>query len=213
MDAIRKNQTKFPTRIDIFTTLFDGKPLVSIMIKDITSEKKQNALLAQEKQKSEALLKNILPDSVAQQLKAGETFIAEKINDITCFFSDMVEFTSLSSNLNSTQLVKMLNTVVNGCDLLTEKHQLEKIKTIGDAYFCVGGIGNTQSDHPERTLRFGLDIFTVLREFNLKNWRDIGRQINVRVGINTGPVVGGVIGTKKVRVLCFVTKFLTQFDI
>ncbi|KAG2393812.1 hypothetical protein C9374_003576 [Naegleria lovaniensis] len=197
VECIRKNNTKFPAKVNLFSTLFDNKPVVTCFIKDITSEKKQNALLAEEKKKSENLLRSILPEAVANRLKAGETFIAEKFNDITCFFSDMVGFTSISSGLNPTELVMMLNTVVNGFDSLTDKYQLEKIKTIGDAYFCVGGIGNTQSDHPERTLKFAIDIFHVLRAYNLENRKEFGHQINIRVGINTGGVVAGVIGTKK----------------
>ncbi|EFC41734.1 predicted protein [Naegleria gruberi] len=197
VECIRKNNTKFPAKINLFSTLFDNKPVVTCFIKDVTSEKKQNALLAEEKKKSENLLRSILPEAVANRLKSGETFIAEKFNDITCFFSDMVGFTSISSCLTPTEIVMMLNSVVNGFDSLTDKYQLEKIKTIGDAYFCVGGIGNTQSDHPERTLRFAMDIFAVLRNYNLENRQALGHQINVRVGINTGGVVAGVIGTKK----------------
>ncbi|EFC47530.1 predicted protein [Naegleria gruberi] len=197
LDCVRKNLTKFPAKINLFSTLFDGKPVVTCFIKDATSEKKQNALLAEEKKKSENLLRSILPESVANRLKSGETFIAEKFADITCFFSDMVGFTQMSSTLNPTQLVGMLNNIVNGFDALTDKYSLEKIKTIGDAYFCVGGIGNTQSDHPERMLRFSMDIFQILRTYNEQNRKEFGHQINIRVGVNTGSAVAGVIGTKK----------------
>ena len=78
-----------------------------------------------------------------------------------------VGFTALSSDMNPSDLILLLNNVVNGFDDLTDKYELEKIKTIGDAYFCVGGLPiNPQSDHPERTLRFAMDCFSVIRGFN-----------------------------------------------
>ena len=96
--------------------------------------------------------------------------------------------------MNPIELVSMLNYIVNGFDDLIDKHQLEKIKTIGDAYFCCGGVNNSTSDHPERTLRFSMDIFAVLRSYNRDH---LNAQINVRVGLHTGPAIAGVIGTKK----------------
>nr|CAG4715577.1 unnamed protein product [Naegleria fowleri] len=195
--CLRKNQTKFPVKINIFSVMFDtGIPMIALIIRDITAEKKQSAVLAEEKAKSDMLLKNILPESVAERLKSGETFIAERFADITCFFSDMVGFTKLSSTMNPSQLVGMLNTIVNGFDALTDTYQLEKIKTIGDAYFCVGGIsGSLTSDHPERVLQFAIATFGVIREFNMTS--DLETQVEIRIGINTGGVVAGVIGKKK----------------
>ncbi|KAG2379253.1 hypothetical protein C9374_007392 [Naegleria lovaniensis] len=171
VDCLRRNSTKFHAKLNVFVVVFEkGSPVITCFIKDITSEKKQNALLAEEKAKSEHLLRNILPESVAVKLKSGETFIAEKFNDVTCFFSDMVGFTKMSSNMNANQLVGMLNHIVNGFDKLTEQYQLEKIKTIGDAYFCVGGLPpHDTSDHPERVVRFAIDTFLVLREYNMEN--------------------------------------------
>ncbi|EFC37957.1 predicted protein [Naegleria gruberi] len=90
----------------------------------------------------------------------------------------------------------MLNSIVNGFDVLTEKYELEKIKTIGDAYFLVGGLHNSQSDHPERVLKFAIDAFGVIHQYN-KNKVVETEDINIRVGINTGAVVAGVIGSKK----------------
>ena len=196
LDCIRKNQSKFPAIVNIFATRERGVVIYAFFIKDITSEKKQNALLNEEKKNSENLLRNILPDSVAFKLKAGETLIADKFSDITCFFSDMVGFTKFSSGMNPNELVIMLNTVVNGFDDLTDKYQLEKIKTIGDAYFCVGGLHglNAQSDHPERCVKFAIDTLQVIKDYNIQNPH---AQINIRVGLNTGSVVAGVIGRKK----------------
>ncbi|EFC42124.1 predicted protein [Naegleria gruberi] len=197
VDCFRMNQTKFPAKLSFFTSNITGKGIMIVCtIKDITSEKKQNALLAEEKKNSENLLKNILPEGVAARLKKGETFIAEKLNDITCFFSDMVGFTKISSNMQATDLVKMLNYVVNGFDKLTEKYDLEKIKTIGDAYFVVGGLKGS-SDHPESMLKFAIETFDVIKDFNTNGTLHNGEFLNIRVGINTGSCVAGVIGIKK----------------
>ncbi|KAG2373678.1 hypothetical protein C9374_011967 [Naegleria lovaniensis] len=204
--CLRSNQSKFPAKINFFTSHIskENRTIIAVTITDITSQRKQQALLAEEKQHSENLLKNILPENVAARLKKGETFIAEALKDITCFFSDMVGFTKISSTMLPTDLVKMLNAIVQGFDELTELYQLEKIKTIGDAYFAVGGINkNCSSDHPERTLRFAQDTFKVIRDFNegklCGNILDVesNQQLNIRIGINTGGVVAGVIGSKK----------------
>nr|CAG4717821.1 unnamed protein product [Naegleria fowleri] len=196
----RKNQTTFPGKISIFVTLFQKKHVITCFIKDITPEKKHNALLAEEKKNSENLLLNILPAAVANQLKSGASLIAEKFPDVTCFFSDMVGFTSISSKMSPSELVQMLNIIVIGFDDLTDKYRLEKVKTIGDAYFCAGGLHSDggQSDSPERMLRFAMETFSVIRSYNAANRRNnIDEQVNIRVGINTGAIVAGVIGRKK----------------
>ncbi|EFC35275.1 predicted protein, partial [Naegleria gruberi] len=194
LECVRKNLTKFPAVVTIFVSQISGMKgnssssmVISCIMRDITSERKQNSLLAEEKKNSENLLRNILPDAVASKLKSGETFIAERFSDITCFFSDMVGFTKMSSGMNPSELVLMLSSIVNGFDDLTDVYSLEKIKTIGDAYFCVGGLhNNPQSDHPERTLRFAIDTFQVIRNYNIEHPQN---QLNIRVGINTGSVV------------------------
>src|SRR3989338_9122785 len=89
VDCVRRNLTTFPAKINIFITMFEKKPIITCFIKDITSEKKHNSLLEEEKKNSETLLLNILPMSVAQKLKSGASLIAEKFPDVTCFFSDM----------------------------------------------------------------------------------------------------------------------------
>ncbi|KAG2379476.1 hypothetical protein C9374_006593 [Naegleria lovaniensis] len=200
IQCIRVNQTKFPSTLSIFSTKFVDKGVVIvIVIRDITFELKQQLLLAEEKKTSENLLKNILPDAVAYRLKKGETFICDKFSDITCFFSDMVGFTKISSKMQATDLVIMLNFIVNGFDSLTERYNVEKIKTIGDAYFCVAGLHGDSSDHPERMLRMAMDTFHVVQQFN-HGKSQIGPPldlINIRVGLNNGGVIAGVIGTKK----------------
>ncbi|KAF0977737.1 hypothetical protein FDP41_003059 [Naegleria fowleri] len=200
LECIRKNMSTFPSMVNLFVTKTGtGTKIISCFVKDIAMEKKQNSLLAEEKKNSDMLLRNILPESVAMRLKSGETFIAEKFNDITCFFSDMVGFTTISSDMNPSELVSMLNLIVNGYDALTDRYQLEKIKTIGDAYFCVVSSAECALHlfHTFTLGRFAINIFDVVRACNVENRQKYGHQINIRVGINTGGAVAGVIGKKK----------------
>ncbi|KAL9658602.1 hypothetical protein ABK040_006139 [Willaertia magna] len=192
VEARRKNGTYFPARISLSVSWFGKNSFVSAFFKDITSERKHYTLIEEEKKKSDALLLNILPEQVAKRLKQGETYIAEKVDDVTCLFSDIVQFTLMSSGMSAVDLVQMLNSIINGFDSNIIKYNLEKIKTIGDAYFCVGGL-QKQSDHPEKVVRFAIDMFSVIRQYNIES----GKTVNVRIGVHTGGVTAGCIGTLK----------------
>jgi class 3 adenylate cyclase len=152
-----------------------------------------NEEIAMEKDKSERLLLNILPQPIAEQLKENSSHIANGFAEATILFADIVGFTQLSEQLSPTQLVSLLNDIFSEFDCLTEKYDLEKIKTIGDAYMVVGGIPESRNDHAEAIAQMALDMREKLADFNVKH----GIEINIRIGINTGPVVAGVIGTKK----------------
>ncbi|EFC44625.1 predicted protein [Naegleria gruberi] len=197
--CLRKNDRKFPTRVSLSVSLLSTsnnmkKSVITCFIKDITTELKHNNLIKEEKMKSEALLLNILPEPVANRLKAGETNIYENFKDVTCFFSDIVGFTTMSSTMEPNQVVAMLNEIVNQFDILCDSYDLEKIKTIGDAYFCCGGLHNCmQSDHPEKVVRFAIDTLGVIYIYNTQN----NTTVNIRVGVHTGSVVAGVLGIKK----------------
>ncbi|EFC40192.1 PAS domain-containing guanylate cyclase [Naegleria gruberi] len=197
LECVRKNQKTFPATVNIYVTFFENKHITLFFIKESTLEKKAILLLNEEKKKSENMLLNILPSSVARQLLAGASLIAEKHPDVTCFFSDMVEFTALTSQLTHTELVQLLNCVVDGFDGLTDKYNVEKIKTIGDSYFCCAGLNNVDINHPERILRFSIDCFNVIRNYNITSRKPVEKQINIRIGIHTGSVTAGVIGKKK----------------
>ena len=94
----------------------------------------------------------------------------------------------MSSVMSPSGLVEMLNELVNKFDELTVKYNLEKIKTIGDAYFCAGGLHGQQSDHPERMLRFAITVFGELHQYNIRNGRDVLNSLQLRIGIHTGAV-------------------------
>ncbi|MEG5060990.1 adenylate/guanylate cyclase domain-containing protein [Microcoleus sp. A2-C5] len=160
---------------------------------DITERKEAEDALREEQEKSEKLLLNILPKTIAERLKKNETTIAEYFPEVTVLFADIVGFTALSAVMNPIELVDLLNQIFSGFDLLCERHGLEKIKTIGDAYMAVGGLPNLRADHAEAIAQMALDMQTEIARFNANN----NKYFSIRIGIHSGPVVAGVIGIKK----------------
>ncbi|MGB3534202.1 MAG: adenylate/guanylate cyclase domain-containing protein [Microcoleaceae cyanobacterium] len=159
----------------------------------INERKKAESELRQEKEKSESLLLNILPQAIAEQLKQNPGCIADGFEQATILFADITDFTGLASQLSPTELVKLLNEIFSTFDRLVDRYNLEKIKTIGDAYMIVGGIPKPRPDHATAIADIALEMQQEINHFH----RDDNQLINIRIGINTGPVVAGVIGLKK----------------
>jgi class 3 adenylate cyclase len=149
--------------------------------------------LRSEREKSEQLLRNILPGSIADRLKQGETTIADNFANVTVLFADLVEFTRLASEVPASQLVQALNEVFSQFDWLVELHGLEKIKTIGDAYMAVAGLPVPRPDHAEAVAAMALDMQNVVARITPPG----GGRFEMRIGISSGPVVAGIIGSKK----------------
>jgi len=149
--------------------------------------------VARAKEETERLLLNILPPPIADRLRAGERVIADRFEDATLLIADIVGFTELSSRLSADQLVELLNDIFSVCDVLVDRHRLEKVKTIGDAYMVIGGVPMATPDHLERVAEFALDMAAAVGEFS----RSGAGQVSFRIGINRGPVVAGVIGSKR----------------
>ncbi len=171
----------------------DGKRCVLSVINDITERKKIEEYLRAEQEKSELLLLNILPKAIAEQLKQNPGAIAEQFNSVTILFADIVGFTPLASGMSPTNVVNLLNQIFSTFDQLAEQHGLEKIKTIGDAYMVAGGLPVLKLDHAEAVAEMALDMQREIARFQ----RDDNQPLCLRIGINTGPVVAGVIGIKK----------------
>ena len=151
------------------------------------------ALLQREYQRSEELLKNILPASVALRLKNGSQTVADNFENVTLLFADIVGFTRLAENLAPAEVVNLLNSVFSEFDLLVERHGLEKIKTIGDEYMLAGGIPVARTDHAHAVAETALQMLAAVETLNAK----LAEPLALRVGIHTGDVVAGVIGSRK----------------
>ncbi|MFO0565325.1 MAG: adenylate/guanylate cyclase domain-containing protein [Polyangiaceae bacterium] len=149
--------------------------------------------LSREREAAEQLLLNILPESIVERLKRDQSAIAEGFLEATVLFVDLVGFTSLSAKMAPGKLVEMLNEVFSRLDALTEKYGLEKIKTIGDAYMAVAGVPTPRKDHAVAVAQMALELRDVAKNFRAPT----GEPLQIRIGINSGPVVAGVIGTKK----------------
>ncbi len=139
------------------------------------------------------LLLNILPAPIADRLKLDPGIIAEGYEEVTVLFADIVDFTRLSADADPAEVVGLLNQIFSDFDDLADRHCLEKIKTIGDAYMVAGGLPLPRADHCEAVTAFAIELLEAVEKYRAWN----GEQICLRVGINSGPVVAGVIGHRK----------------
>jgi class 3 adenylate cyclase/CHASE3 domain sensor protein len=145
-----------------------------------------------EQEKSENLLLNILPKDIAELLKKKPDSIAEQYSEASILFADVVNFTPMSSQMTPIELVELLNQVFSQFDGLVEKYDLEKIKTIGDCYMVASGVPRPRGDHAQVITCLALDMQEIVQQSDY-----FGRKLTFRIGINSGPVVAGVIGRKK----------------
>jgi class 3 adenylate cyclase len=146
-----------------------------------------------EQERSERLLLNVLPAPIAARLKQGEGVIADAFPDVTVLFADIVDFTRRSQRTSPAQVVATLNELFSAFDRLAQRQGLEKIKTIGDAYMVAGGLPNPRPDHAEAIAEMALSMQTEVA----RRTDPSGQPLQVRIGIDTGPVEAGVIGTSK----------------
>lgn len=145
------------------------------------------------RRRADTLLLNILPAPIAAQLKRNPAAIAKAYDAVTVLFADIVEFTPLSATADPVVVVNFLNDLFSDFDELAARHGLEKIKTIGDAYMVVGGLTQPRPDHTAAVVAFAVDMLAVIGRHHGPN----GEPIGLRIGINTGPIVAGVIGRRR----------------
>ena len=155
---------------------------------------RNNKLLGKEKKRSDDLLLNILPEEVASQLKDTGAAAARQFDDVTVLFTDFVNFTSAGERMSPQALIEELNTCFKAFDEITGKHNVEKIKTIGDAYLAVAGLPNADPKHAENVVRAAIDINAFMQN-RLAKLGD--RTFDIRIGIHSGSVVAGIVGLKK----------------
>ncbi len=149
-------------------------------------------LLRGEQEKAENLLLNILPKDIATILKNENRVIADHFEGASILFADVVNFTPLSMTMTPVELVELLNEVFSHFDTLVEQYGLEKIKTIGDCYMVASGVPRPRADHAHAIVRMALAMRDYINQHEFR-----GRRLAFRMGINSGPVVAGVIGRKK----------------
>jgi class 3 adenylate cyclase len=135
----------------------------------------------------------MLPEKIALRLKADPRSVADSFEEVSVLFLDIVAFTPLAESMLAKSVVKMLNDIFSKLDDLADKYELEKIKTIGDAYMVAAGIPYARADHCLALGRFALEASSALTGFNDRN----GEQMEFRIGLNSGPLVAGVIGREK----------------
>lgn len=179
--------TKPPSRIEL-----SARVRSALRLKHETDARKaREAELREERDRSEWLLLNILPQPIAERLKHDPLHvIAERFEEVTVLFADLVGFTAHAAERPPEQVVELLNRIFSSFDGLAQMHGLEKIKTIGDAYMVVAGVPTPRPDHVEAIARMALDMLGALQDL-------CGDGMQVRIGIHTGPVVAGVIGRYK----------------
>jgi class 3 adenylate cyclase/putative methionine-R-sulfoxide reductase with GAF domain len=174
-------------RAQLDAQLRDANRLLEARITERTRE------LSEATQRSERLLLNILPYPIVERLKRGEQAIAERFEDVTVLFADLVDFTRWSMLQSPEHVVEVLSQVFTEFDALTERYGLEKIKTIGDAYMVVAGLPSPRPDHREVMAHMALQMLESIRRLN----RQLGTSLDVRIGMHSGPVIAGIIGTRK----------------
>ncbi|MBU0765815.1 MAG: response regulator [Bacteroidetes bacterium] len=176
----------------------DGETEKLIAIEsDITRIKEQEVIIMQEKEKSETLLLNILPKETARELKEKGSATPRMYRRTTVMFTDFINFTKACEGLSPQELVDELHLYFAHFDDIMEKHYLEKIKTIGDAYMCAGGLPIRNNSHAINAVMAGMEIQRFIKDLNEKRSADGKTVWNLRCGIHSGPVVAGVVGKKK----------------
>ena len=158
--------------------------------------KKTNIIIEEEKKRSDDLLMNILPEETAFELKQNGKVQAKRYESVTVLFTDFVGFTHFAENLAPEKLVESIDYYFSKFDAIIEKYDLEKIKTSGDSYMCAGGLPFETADHAHKMIQVAQEILDFVNKSFADNTHNKTR-FEVRIGINTGPLVAGIVGTKK----------------
>lgn len=158
---------------------------------------RQRNKISKARKRSDELLLNILPEEVAEELKAKGSTDAKLFDEVTVLFTDFKGFTQLSEKLTPTELIAEINECFSTFDYIVQKHGVEKIKTIGDAYMAAGGIPTANTTHAEDVVKAALDIQHFMSELKMKKQSEGKLFFEIRIGVHTGPVVAGIVGVKK----------------
>ncbi len=157
----------------------------------------KNKEIEQEKQKSDELLLNILPAETARELKENGSSQARRFDMVSVLFSDFVDFTSISEQLGPEELVKQIDHCFRAFDRIISHYEIEKIKTIGDAYMCAGGLPLPNTSNPIDVVNAAMDMLKFMETYKVERQAENKPWFEIRIGVHTGPVVAGIVGTKK----------------
>jgi len=169
------------------------------LVRSSRKMKRQKKQIEEEKEKYEELLLNILPAKVATELKEHGSVEPQHYDQVTVFFADFVNFSKITKTLTKEQLIKDLNDLFSIFDDLTDRYQIEKIKTIGDAYMCVSGLPDAKTHSAIKVIQFSKDIIEALKNWNKERNSVFLPHFDIRIGIHTGAVTAGVVGKKRVK--------------
>jgi class 3 adenylate cyclase len=172
--------------------LAKNKKLEAIVAERTTELSEKNVALTDEKKKSDTLLLNILPAEVAEELKKNGFAKARQFDNVTLIFTDFVNFTGISEKLSPQELVEELDYCFKGFDEIIERNQLEKIKTIGDAYLAACGIPHEDSKHAIKVIKAAKEILQFVQKR-----KNNGGLFDIRIGVHSGPIIAGIVGHKK----------------
>ncbi|ETX03262.1 adenylate/guanylate cyclase domain-containing protein [Candidatus Entotheonella palauensis] len=193
LDALRSQILVFAAGLGLILAILASYAArqVSSMYEQIIEG--QNKQLQIERDKSDKLLLNIMPQDIAEELKENHTTLPRQYPSVSVLFADLVGFTDFSANLAPECLVAVLNRIFNDFDELSFKYGLEKIKTIGDCYMVCAGVPKANAKHAQQISNMALEMLTKMQEIN----HDLGLDLQLRIGIHSGETVAGVIGKAK----------------
>ena len=184
------SQLAFSTLVALAFAIFCGYTVEYYVRRDFV----QQRLLAAERARSDRLLHELLPESVADRLRTGSERIADRVPEVTALFADLRGFTPMTMQMEPEAMVDLLNRLYAAFDALARQHRVEKITTAGDCFIAVGGVPAWRPDHAEAVANLALDMQAAVARLN----GELGLDLQVRIGIHTGgPVVAGVIGTTR----------------
>jgi class 3 adenylate cyclase/tetratricopeptide (TPR) repeat protein len=193
-EKLRKQ--KLITYSSLISLLFIGI-IAFLFWRNNQQQKKANSIISAEKQRSDNLLLNILPHEVAEELKAKGSADAKHFDMVTVLFTDFKDFTQISETMTATELVEELNVFFKAFDNIITKLNIEKIKTIGDSYMCVGGLPFPSDSHATAVVYAGLEIQKFVEQHSSERLKKGLIPLQIRIGIHSGPVVAGIVGLKK----------------
>jgi len=189
----RRDESTFFAELCISEVAENAKYGYSVVIRDITQRKKLEQDLLEDKKLADDLLRNMLPGKIVDRLKLDPSPIAESFPNCTVLFADLAGFTTLCTKMPAEEVVLLLNRLFTTFDVIVEKWNVEKIKTIGDCYMCVAGVPEPVSDHALVMCRVAHELVAATKAIGARYHYNVG----LRVGINSGPCIAGVIGLRK----------------